>query len=126
MHPEGRYQVARLPAEGDPLYERVERIRARDGDLIDTVSDYYGTFSDAVKEPYGDWRRYSFDEIVKEVGFDSRSTLFRALRRFHGVTPRECRHAAESPAFMGHAGSASAPAWSSEDGGSARVLAAAH
>ena len=63
---EGRYQVARLPAEGDPLYERVERIRARDGDLIDTVSDYYGTFSDAVKEPYGDWRRYSFDEIVKE------------------------------------------------------------
>ncbi len=66
------------------------------------------------------------DEIVKEVGFDSRSTLFRALRRFHGVTPRECRHAAESPAFMGHAGSASAPAWSSEDGGSARVLAAAH
>jgi hypothetical protein len=63
---EGRYQVARLPAEGDPLYERVTRIRARDGDLIDTVSDYYGTFSDAVKEPYGDWRRYSFDEIAKE------------------------------------------------------------
>ena len=63
---EGRYTVARLPADGDPLYERVARIRARDGDLIDTVSDYYGTFSDAVKEPYGDWRRYSFDEIVKE------------------------------------------------------------
>jgi hypothetical protein len=63
---EGRYEIARLPAEGDPLYERVERIRARDGDLIDTVSDYYGTFSDAVKEPYGDWRRYSFDEIAKE------------------------------------------------------------
>jgi hypothetical protein len=63
---QGRYEIARLPAEGDPLYERVERIRARDGDLIDTVSDYYGTFSDAVKEPYGDWRRYSFDEIAKE------------------------------------------------------------
>jgi len=43
------------------------------------------------------------DEIVKEVGFDSRSTLFRALRRFHGLTPRECRHATESPAFMGTA-----------------------
>jgi AraC-like DNA-binding protein len=43
------------------------------------------------------------DEIVKEVGFDSRSTLFRALRRFHGLTPRECRHTAESPAFMGAA-----------------------
>ena len=31
------------------------------------------------------------EEIVKQVGFDSRSTLFRAMRRFHGVTPRECR-----------------------------------
>ena len=41
------------------------------------------------------------DEIVKEVGFDSRSTLFRALRRFHGITPRECRRAAEAPSFMG-------------------------
>ncbi|HJS22070.1 MAG TPA: hypothetical protein VJ764_05390 [Steroidobacteraceae bacterium] len=63
---QGRYVVERLPAEGDPLFERVTRIRERDGDLIDTVSDYYGSFSDAVKEPYGDWRRYSFDEIVKE------------------------------------------------------------
>lgn len=31
------------------------------------------------------------EEIVKRVGFDSRSTLFRAMRRFHGITPRECR-----------------------------------
>jgi phosphoglycolate phosphatase-like HAD superfamily hydrolase len=63
---EGRFEAQRLPAEGDPLYERVSRIRDRDGALIDTVSDYYGSFSEAVKEPYGDWRRYSFDEIVKE------------------------------------------------------------
>lgn len=41
------------------------------------------------------------EDIVKQVGFDSRSTLFRALRRFHGVTPRECRRAGESLLFMG-------------------------
>jgi AraC-like DNA-binding protein len=41
------------------------------------------------------------EEIVRKVGFDSRSTLFRALRRFHGVTPRECRQAADLPGFMG-------------------------
>ena len=63
---EGRYEVQRLPAAGDPLYERVSHIRERDGALIDTVSDYYGSFAEAVKEPYGDWRRYSFDEITKE------------------------------------------------------------
>lgn len=33
----------------------------------------------------------SVEEAVRQVGFDSRSTLFRAMRRFHGVTPRECR-----------------------------------
>lgn len=49
------------------------------------------------------------DEVVKEVGFDSRSTLFRALRRFHGVTPRECRHAAEAPMFM--SSTTAAAAW---------------
>ena len=41
------------------------------------------------------------EEIVRQVGFDSRSTLFRAMRRFHGVTPRECRQASDMPAFMG-------------------------
>lgn len=52
------------------------------------------------------------EEVVKEVGFDSRSTLFRALRRFHGLTPRECRFAAEAPAFMG---AVRAGHWQGED-----------
>ena len=47
------------------------------------------------------------EDIVKQVGFDSRSTLFRALRRFHGVTPRECRRAPDGLAFMGGIGTAS-------------------
>jgi AraC-like DNA-binding protein len=46
-------------------------------------------------------RELGVEEIVKMVGFDSRSTLFRALRRFHGITPRECRQLADTPAFMG-------------------------
>lgn len=48
------------------------------------------------------------EDIVKVVGFDSRSTLFRALRRFHGVTPRECRRAADSLTFMSGVGAAAA------------------
>jgi AraC family transcriptional regulator len=40
------------------------------------------------------------EDVVKQVGFDSRSTLFRAMRRFHGVTPRECRKAQDAPTFM--------------------------
>jgi AraC-like DNA-binding protein len=41
------------------------------------------------------------EEVVKQVGFDSRSTLFRAMRRFHGVTPRECRQTAHTVPSMG-------------------------
>jgi hypothetical protein len=62
----GRYEVLRLPAQNDPIFERVNRIRERDGALIDTVSDQYDSFSDTVIEPYGSWRRYSYDEIEKE------------------------------------------------------------
>ena len=67
------------------------------------------------------------DEVVKEVGFDSRSTLFRALRRFHGLTPRECRSAAEAPVFMGNVtGAASGGGWVPEEGPARSSLAAAY
>jgi AraC family transcriptional regulator len=43
------------------------------------------------------------EEVVKQVGFDSRSTLFRAMRRFHGITPRECRRTPYPTVSMGSA-----------------------
>ena len=62
----GRYSVERLPAENDPLLERVEAIRERDATLVDTVSDGYAAFSERMSEPYGNWRRYTYDEILAE------------------------------------------------------------
>lgn len=69
----GQYQVTRLPAEGDPVLERIQAIRERDGALIDTVSDYYGNFSQRLDEPYDNWRRYSYEEIVKEEKLKSQA-----------------------------------------------------
>lgn len=69
----GHYQLTRLPADGDPVLERIELIRERDGALIDTVSDYYGNFSDRLDEPYDNWRRYSYEEIVKEEKLKSQA-----------------------------------------------------
>jgi AraC-like DNA-binding protein len=43
------------------------------------------------------------EDVVRQVGFDSRSTLFRAMRRFHGVTPRECRQTSRTLMSMGMA-----------------------
>ncbi len=69
----GHYQLARLPADGDPVLDRIERIRERDGALIDTVSDYYGNFSQRLDDPYDNWRRYSYEEIVKEEKLKSQA-----------------------------------------------------
>ncbi len=62
----GMMTVTRLPAKDDPYTTRIERIRERDGAVIDTVNGYYANFSDSMKDSYGSWRRSSFDEIEKE------------------------------------------------------------
>lgn len=62
----GLYKLTRLPADTDPLLQRVEAIRERDANFVDTVSDGYASFSERMDEPYSNWRRYTYDEIVAE------------------------------------------------------------
>ena len=62
----GMMKVARLPAKDDPYTARIDRIRERDGAVVDTVNGYYANFSDTMRDSYGSWRRSSFDEIEKE------------------------------------------------------------
>ena len=58
--------VVRLPASNDPIAARVERIRESDTKVLDTLDGYYTGFSDQMQEPYGDFRRTSWDEIDKQ------------------------------------------------------------
>lgn len=62
----GLVRVARLPATDDPISARLDRIRERDSDVVDTVNGYYENFADRMSESYGQWRRASFEEIGKE------------------------------------------------------------
>ena len=62
----GQYRVLRLPAEDDLLMQRIHQIRERDYGMIDTVSENYAAFSERIEEPYTNWRRYTYDEIVAE------------------------------------------------------------
>ncbi len=64
--PKGMLTVARLPSKDDPYTTRINRIRERDGAVVDTVNGYYANFSDTMRDSYGSWRRSSFDEIEKE------------------------------------------------------------
>ncbi|MEO6186109.1 MAG: hypothetical protein ABIP38_08775 [Steroidobacteraceae bacterium] len=59
-------RVARLPAENDPVAQRVARIRERDTTVIDTLDGYYSGFSEQMQLSYGEFRRTSYEEIDKE------------------------------------------------------------
>lgn len=73
----GKYRIARLPAEGDPMLERVRTIRKRDHLFVDTLQTYYRDFSGAMYEPYQEWRKMSYEEAValQELQAQSRRQL---------------------------------------------------
>jgi len=60
----GYFQLSRLPAENDPTMERIKDIRERDFMFIDTVQDYYATFSRQMRLPYDSWREQSYFETI--------------------------------------------------------------
>ena len=60
---EGIYQLNALPAENDPMLQRVRRIRERDYLFVDTLQGYYGTFVKTMETPYQEWRAMSYEEV---------------------------------------------------------------
>lgn len=60
----GYFLLSRLPAENDPTMERIKDIRERDFMFIDTVQDYYATFSRQMRLPYDSWREQSYFETI--------------------------------------------------------------
>lgn len=72
---DGRYAVIRLPAEDDPMLNRVRRIRERDYLFVDTLQDYYGTFVREMDGPYQTWRAESYDAVVTQRELESEATM---------------------------------------------------
>ncbi len=71
----GLYQIKRLPAEGDPMLDRIRAIRERDYLFVDTLQDYYGAFVRDMEIPYKQWRSQSYDEVIalREIQLDARN-----------------------------------------------------
>ena len=59
---QGEHTVVRLPAEGDPMLERVRQIRERDRMYVDTLQAYYSNFDAQMEDPYQEWRKLSYEE----------------------------------------------------------------
>jgi hypothetical protein len=61
----GILKIEKLPAENDFILERISMIRERDNLYVDTMQDYYDAFSREMHRPYQDFRRVSYDSVVK-------------------------------------------------------------
>ncbi|MCR9278866.1 MAG: hypothetical protein NXH85_12910 [Pseudomonadaceae bacterium] len=71
----GDLVLNRLPADNDPMLERVESVRQREYLFIDTLDEYYDNFHAGMFSPYQEWRRASYDEAIayKELKAAARS-----------------------------------------------------
>lgn len=61
----GRYEANRLPAEGDPMYDRTERVRQRERLFLDTLDQHYDQFYKDATKPYNGWRENARAESIE-------------------------------------------------------------
>ena len=63
MTPDGRVFIQRLPAQDDPMLDRVEMVKIRDDMLVDAINDYYDIYYQDLWEPYANWRKFRQEEV---------------------------------------------------------------
>ncbi len=108
---DGYYQLTRLPADSDPTLSRVRDIRERDFMFVDTVQDYYATFSRQMKLPYDSWREASYYETI-------------TLRELRASSRR--RFIAGTAAVIGGIAAATSGNYAAQSGGAVGVGAGAY
>lgn len=87
--PEGKYQITRLPAQNDPMMNRIYRIRSSEHMFIDTLDEHYAVYCDTIEDDYQNWRRYSYEEAsaLRELRSESRTrTILGAATALLGGT----------------------------------------
>jgi len=60
----GNISLRRLPAEDDPMLNRIRVLRQRHYVFVDTLQGHYTGFSEEMYEPYQEWRKASYEETV--------------------------------------------------------------
>jgi hypothetical protein len=70
---EGLYRLTALPAEEDPLLINIRTIRDRDYMFIDTIQDYYVTYTRQMRGSYDSWREVAYNETVSIRELDATS-----------------------------------------------------
>lgn len=57
--------ITRLPAANDPLLTRIDNIRERDYLFVDALQDHYGNYYRQMAGPYNEFRKMSYEEVMK-------------------------------------------------------------
>jgi hypothetical protein len=60
----GHISLRRLPAEDDPMLNRVRGLRHRHYVFVDTLQGHYSGFAEDMYVPYQEWRKASYEETV--------------------------------------------------------------
>ncbi|MFV0478545.1 MAG: hypothetical protein ACK5ME_12040 [Parahaliea sp.] len=60
----GRYHIQRLPAQDDPMVERIGRIREQEYRFIDTVDEQYVDLLEGMRPTYNLWRQYGREQLL--------------------------------------------------------------
>jgi predicted nuclease with TOPRIM domain len=74
----GLYTLNRLPAAGDPMFDRTQRVRQRERLFLDTLDQHYAQFSAEATQPYNSWREYAREEAI-EIRELTKSARFRTI-----------------------------------------------
>jgi hypothetical protein len=61
---DGRNEVVRLPAEDDPLWQKVNQVSERNRMFFDALNATYEPYYRDMWTPYADWRRYNLVEQI--------------------------------------------------------------
>ncbi len=64
INDKGQVAINRLPADTDPMLQRVDRIRESEYLVIDTLDQQYGAFYRQMDPSYQSWRQYSYQETL--------------------------------------------------------------
>ncbi len=68
----GRYKLQRLPAEGDPMLSRVDRIRNQEHLFVDTVDEQYADLYEEMAPTYNLWRQYGREQAIYREEYQRR------------------------------------------------------
>ena len=60
----GVFEIRRLPAEDDPMLNRVRKVREREYIFIDTLDEYFGNFYARMYPAYQGWRLATYGEAI--------------------------------------------------------------